>query len=253
MNRILDLYLYRRYLARWTRAGQQADRTPLPILRHQRDQARQLRARLDQLIQQADGRLVRPLVGSSRFSTPIGTDWSWRPDLWREPLDRHGLASIPRKARVDGHVTLFHDCPLAEIAFRQVRNRRDKDLAPFSLVLETFDFAGSFFSVSVEIPSEAAADLTKQHLIRLDTLVEQERPVQLVARLNIQHGPNTEHVLRELDTIDAASSIDFDLAHLEINERRIEKLWLDLIMERPPMNRIVLRDLTLCRHHRADL
>ncbi len=253
MGRFLDHYFNRRILARWIRAGQQVDRAALPDLRRQRDEARQLRARLDQLIQKADGRLVRPLIGSTRFPTPLGTDWSWRPDLWREPLARPELAPAPRKARMDGQVTLFHDCPLAEIALRQIRNRRDKDLAPFSLGVETFDFTGSFLSLSVELPMDGAAGLTRQHLVRVDALIETERPTQIFARLNIQHGPNTEQVLRALDLSAPAASVDFDLAHLTLNERRIEKLWLDLILERSAMNRVVLRDLTFCRHHRADL
>jgi len=205
------------------------------------------------MIQKADGRLVRPLIGANRFSKPQGTDWSWRPDLWREPLARSGMASAPRKARMDAQVTLFHDCPLAEIALRQIRNRRDKDLAPFSLSVETFDFAGSFLSLSVELPPDAATGLTRQHLMRLDTQIETESPTKIFARLNIQHGPNAEQVLRELDMSAQTGSVDFDLAHLSLNERRIEKLWLDLILDRPAMNQIVLRDLTLCRHHRADL
>lgn len=253
MRRVFDRQLHRRILARWQQAGQQADQTTLSDLRRQRDEARQLRAHLDQLIQKADGRLVRPLIGSTRFSTPLGTDWSWRPDLWREPLARRGLASAPRKAQMDGQVTLFHDCSLAEIAMQQIRNRRDKDLAPFSLSVEAFDFTGSFLSLSVELPQLAANGLTRQHLMRLDCLVEYERPTKIFARLNIQHGPNTEQVLRELDLSTSLASVDFDLAHLTLNERRIEKLWLDLIVERPAMNRIVLRDLTFCRHHRADL
>ena len=253
MGRILDQYLHRRVLAWWKRAGQQTDRAALPDLRRQRDEARQLRAHLDQLIQKANGRLARPLIGSKRFTTPLSTDWSWRPNLWREPLARAGFASASRMTHMDQQVTLFHDCPLAEIALRQIRNRRDKDLAPFSLSVEAFDFTGSFLSLSIDLPQTAATGLTRQHLMRVNTLIESERPTQIFARLNIQHGPNTEQVLRELDLTAQTTSIDFDLAHLTLNERRVEKLWLDLILDRPTMNRIVLRDLTLCRHHRADL
>ena len=60
-------------------------------------------------------------------------------------------------------------------------------------------------------------------------------------------------VLRELDLSTPAATVDFDLAHLNVNERRIEKLWLDLIIDQPAMNRVVFRDLTFCRYHRADL
>ncbi len=253
MGRILDRIISRMSLSRWRGVAAQADQTSLPTLRQHRDEARALRGQLDRIIQIADGRLTRPLIGSTNFPTPLGTDWAWRPDLWRGPLPRPGLASLPRKADIDRQVRLFHDCDLSEIAVRQIRNSDEKDLAPFSLAVEVFEFAGSFLSLSVELPPQAASDLTRQHLMRASLQVECERPTGMFARLNIQHGPNTEQVLRALDLSARTSEIDFDLAYLNLNERRIEKIWLDLIFEQPAMNRIILRDLTLCRHHRADL
>ncbi|WP_298849240.1 DUF6478 family protein [uncultured Ruegeria sp.] len=253
MGRILDRYLHRKTLGRWRRAAQQAPNATQSELRQQREQARNLRGHLDRLIQQADTRLLRPKIGSVQFSKPVGTDWSWRPDLWRGPLTQPGAASAPRKTVVDDQVSLFHDCPLSQIAVRQIRNRGASDLAPFSLMVEAFSFEGSFLSVSVELPGNAALNLTREHLMRVETLIECENPSQVFARLNIQHGPNMEKVLRSLDPSEASSAVDFDLAHLPLNERRIEKIWLDLIFENPEMNRIVVRDLTFCRFHRADL
>jgi len=253
MGRLLDRYIHRRVLKRWRMVAHSAAEATAPQLRQQRDEARRLRTHLDMLIHEANGRLARPHIGSTQFPKPLGTDWSWRPDLWRGPLSRPGLASAPRKAPMDRQVTLFHDCPLAEIGMRQTRNTSDKDLAPFGLMTEVFGFEGSFLSLSVELPADAVQGLTKQHLMRVDILIEDERPIEVFARLNIQHGPNTEQVLRKLDRSAAASPVDFDLAHLPLNERRIEKTWLDLIFENPRMNRVVLRDLTFCRHHRADL
>lgn len=253
MSRILDRYIHRKIVGRWRRAAHQAPYATQADLRLQRDQARSLRRHLDHLIQQADSRLIRPKVGSTQFSKPLGTDWSCRPDLWRGPLTQPGVASAPRKAVLDRQVSLFHDCPHSEIAVRQVRNREGRDLAPFSLVVEVFSFEGSFLSVSVELPEDAAVNLTREHLVRVETLIECEKPSGVFARLNIQHGPNMEQVLRSLDPTEASNAVDFDLAHLPLNERRIEKIWLDLIFEMPEMNRMVVRDLTFCRFHRADL
>lgn len=253
MGGILDRYLNRKVLSFWRRAAHVADHAPTPGLRRQRDAARRLRFQLDRFIQKADARLIRPEIGSSQFPTPVGTDWTWRPDLWRSPLPRPGVASASRKTAIDGQATLFHDCDLMEITARQIRNRRDNDLSPFSLVIEVLDFQGSFLSVSTELPLAGAQGLTRQHLMRVDAVLNAERPVAAFARLNIQHGPNTEQVLRELDASLPTVSMDFDLAHLSLNERRIEKVWLDLIFDNPAMNRIVVRDLTFCRHHRADM
>ncbi|WP_037313259.1 DUF6478 family protein [Ruegeria halocynthiae] len=253
MGKLLDRYIHRKVAERWRKATQGAAALPAPKLRQMRDEARKLRGQLNNLIHKAESRLARPGVGSTQFPKPLGTDWCCRPDLWRGPLPRPGIASASRRASLDHQVTLFHDCALAEIGMRQTRNTRDKDLAPFGLTVEVFGFSGSFLSLSVELPPEAAQGLTKQHLMRMDVLIEAERPLGVVARLNIQHGPNTDQVPRALDLSSPTNSIDFDLANLPLNERRIEKIWLDLIFERPEMNRITLRDLTVCRHHRADL
>jgi hypothetical protein len=129
----------------------------------------------------------------------------------------------------------------------------EKDLAAFGLGVEVFGFAGSFLSVSLDLPPEAAQGLTRQHLMRVDAQIETERPLDVTARLNIRHGPNTDSVPRSIDLSTSSNVLDFDLANLPLNERRIDKIWLDLVLTNPAMNRIVLRDLTLCRHHRADL
>ncbi len=253
MGRILDRYFHRTVLARWRKAAQMAAEAPKAQLRRQRDRARALRVHLTHLIHTADMRLSDPQIGSAQFPKPVGTDWSWRPDLWRWPLGTPGLASPQRKATIDDQVTLFHDCPQAEIAVRQNRNRHHNDLAPFSLSVEVFGFDGTFLSLSIALPMDVAQDLTLQHLIRLDTLIDSEQTTGVFARLNIRSGPNTEQVVRKLDLSHSSQSVDLDLAHLPLNEKRIERLWLDLIVEHPGMNSITLRDLTFCRRHRADL
>ena len=45
---------------------------------------------------------------------------------------------------------------------------------------------------------------------------------------------------------------DFDLAYTKINERRIEKIWLDVILDRPQMSRIAIWDLVVMRAPRAN-
>ncbi len=253
MGKLLDRFIHRKVLERWRLAERQAPDADVPLLRSQRDAARQLRTHLNRMIHVADGRLALPETGSTRFQHPLGTDWSWRPDPWRGPLPKPGIASVGRKASVDGQVTLFHDCDLSEIGLRQVRNRQANDLAPYGLNIEVFGFNGTFLSLSIELPPDAACGMTRQHLMRLDAMVECERPLEAFARLNIQHGPNAEKVLRELDVSKESVGVDFDLAFANLNEQRIEKIWLDLIFSKPQMNQINLRDLTLCRHHRADL
>ncbi len=253
MGKYLDRLFHRATERRWREAAQTAKSADWRDLRKLRDQARGLRQQLDQLILTADERLNCPDVGSTRFFRPQRTDWSWRPDLWRGPLQRFGQSSVSRKTPLDDQVKLFHDCATSEITFRQIRNRQAGDLAPFGLSLEVFGFDGSFLSLSAELPSESTSGMTRSHLMRLDASVEAERPVEVIARLNIQHGPNTEQIGHHFSTDSPEVSIEFDLAYANLNENRISKVWLDLIFQSPEMNRLVVRDLTLCRHFRAEL
>lgn len=253
MGKLLDNLVFQRVLARWRKAAQAAGQTPLPQLRRQRNRARQLRAHLDRLIHTADGRLALPAVGSSSFPRPHGTDWSWRPELWRGPLPAPGVSSVPSKTRLGGEVQLFHDCESSELTLRQLRNMREADLAPFGLRMDVFNFDGSFLSLVIEMPEAAAQGLTRQHLMRVDSIIETEKPLEIFARLNIRHGPNTEQLVRELPLNEQKVMVEFDLAYSRLNEKRIEQVWLDLIFEAPDMNQVVLRDLTFARHHRAAL
>jgi hypothetical protein len=80
-----------------------------------------------------------------------------------------------------------------------------------------------------------------------------EKPLEIFARLNIKHGPNIEQIVRELPMMGEEVMVEFDLAYTKINEKRVERLWLDLIFEGPEMNQITLRDVTFSRRPRAEL
>ena len=253
MGRLLDRLIHARALLRWHRAARDAATDDLATLRTSRTRARELRAHLDQLIHVAEGRLALPHIGSSFFHRPPGTDWSWRPGLWRGPLPDAGLSSAPTRAELGGGVTLFHDCEVSELTLRQLRNTREADLAPYGLRMDVFRFDGSFLSLVVDLPDEAIRGLSRGHILRVDTIIETEKPIEIFARLNIRHGPNTEQLVRELPLHEEEVMVEFDLAYSRLNEKRIERAWLDLIFEAPDMNQVILRDLTFVRHRRASI
>jgi hypothetical protein len=86
----------------------------------------------------------------------------------------------------------------------------------------------------------------------MDVIVEMEKPLEIFARLNIKHGPNVEQIVRELPLNEEEVMVEFDLAYSKINEKRVERLWVDLIFEGPEMNQIILRDVTFSRRPRAE-
>ncbi|NDW32188.1 DUF6478 family protein [Salipiger sp. PrR007] len=240
-------------LRRWSRLAAEAPGMALSDLRNQRSAARRLRARLDDLLHVAEERLALPLIGNQPFPRPADADWAWRPELWSGPMPLPGIASAPQKAQVGAEAKLFHDCPRSEITLRQIRNLREADAAPYGLRLDVFRFSGSYLSLAVDLPAEARAGLSRRHLIRIQTIVEMERPLEIFARLNIRHGPNTEQILRELPLTAEEIAVEFDLAYTRLNEKRVDGAWLDLIFEGPEMNEVILRDLTFSRRPRAPL
>ncbi len=250
---LLDAAFYTRTIAKWARNARLARTADLVSLRRQRMRARQLKGHLDHLIHVADERLALPLIGSTSFPRPHNADWAWRPELWRGPLPSPGMSSVQNRSMLGNEITLFHDCQLSELTLRQLRNLREEDLAPYGLRMDVFRFDGSFLSLVIDLPEDGYGGLKRTHLIRLDVIVEMEKPVEIFARLNIKNGPNTEQMVRELDLSDPQTVVEFDLAYSNLNERRVEGAWIDLIFEGPEMNQVVLRDLTLSRRPRAQI
>lgn len=250
---ILDAAHYSRSIAKWARNSRLARSADLDNLRRQRLRARQLKAHLDSLIHIADERLALPLEGSTSFPKPHNADWSWRPELWRGPLPTPGLSAVQTRSMLGNEITLFHDCEFSELTLRQLRNLHEEDLAPYGLRMDVFQFDGSFLSLVVDLPEGGVDGLKRTHLIRMDVIVELEKPIEIFARLNIKNGPNTEQIVRELDLNSDQTTVEFDLAYSNLNERRVEGAWIDLIFEGPEMNQVTLRDLTLSRRPRAQI
>ena len=82
----LDRLLHKRTLRRWGEAADAAAGTDLESLRSLRARARSLRRNLDRVIHEAEHRLALPVIGSNVIRKPLGTDWAWRPELWKGPI-----------------------------------------------------------------------------------------------------------------------------------------------------------------------
>lgn len=250
---LFDRFLFRRALARWRRAASKAESIETSALRKLRGPARQLRREIDRLLHVADGRLALPAIGTNAMHKPLHSDWTWRPELWRGPIQPPGMAAVENRAAIGSQATIFHDCEQSELTIRQIRNSRESDLSPFGFRMDVFRFDGSFLSLVIDLPQEATQGLKLRHVIRMDVVVELEKPLEIFARLNIKHGPNSEQLVRELPLGHSEVMVEFDLAYSKMNEKRVERAWVDLIFEGPEMNQIILRDVTFSRRPRAEL
>ena len=188
-----------------------------------------------------------------RPDLPPGTDWSWRPALWSAPLEDAARPRVASGDRIGGDLALYHDCPLGEIALRQTGETGGEDAAPQALTLEVGAFEGSFLSLALDLPDTALPGLRRDHLLQLDARIEGALPAEPYARLNVRHGPNTEQLLRALPLENGTVSAAFDLFYTELDERRVEQAWLDLILDVPAQSSVTLHDLTLCRYPRARI
>lgn len=256
MGRIRNLITSRRHsrmLKVWDEAIGLANQGDLGELRGLRNLARQQRRRLDQFLHLAEGRLHQPLDPDAAFQKPMFCDWAFRPDLWSGPLSEQGGTAIEPRHMLGSDTTIFHDCGENEISARQLVNAGEGDQAPYGLRLDVFQFKGNFLSLAIDLPAEGLEGLTLTHVIRVAILAEVERPMTILARLNVKHGPNTEQVLGQFPMAEMPSLVEFDLAYTKVNETRIEKLWVDILFEDPAMNQITLRDLTITRRPRSEL
>ena len=159
---------------------------------------------------------------------------------------------MQNKTRFGNEATIFHDCVTSELVVRQLRNQRATDLSPYGFRLDVFHFDGSFLSVVIDLLKASVVGLRRRHIIRMDAQVEMEKPLEIFARLNIKHGPNTDQIVRELPLNGSDIFVEFDLAYTKMNEKWVERMWVDLIFEDPQMNEIVVRDLTFSRQPRAE-
>lgn len=253
INSISNRILHRRSVRRWEQLAALADGLDLAALRMLRGRARQLRQHLDKVLHVAEGRLTLPLIGSNAFQKPLYSDWAYRPEMWRGPMGTPGRAAVETKSEFGEEVTVFHDCLISELTVRQVRNTRESDLAPFGLRMDVFRFDGSFLSLVIELPNSSVEGLKRKHLVRMTTVVEMEKPLEIFARLNVQHGPNKEQIVRELPLDQGEVVVEFDLAYTKMNEKRVDRMWVDLVFENPEMSQVILRDVNFSRRPRAEV
>ncbi|MDO5621187.1 MAG: DUF6478 family protein [Paracoccus sp. (in: a-proteobacteria)] len=247
----------KRAAEQWRQMEEQVSGFGRARLARRMDEARTLRESLGRFLHRADERTRLSHARLADLPLPGGTDWRWRPGFLAGRVSPSGMAGPQSGDSVGELARLWHDDSDSPLILRQVANSASADMSPFALRLEVLDFKGSYLSLSVDLPVDAQQGLQKNHVLRLETDLQVERPISIYARLNVQHGPNTDELLRHLGEIMPGQSnhpvTEFDLALINMNEKRLEKIWLDLIFEAPHMNAVELRDMFISRHPRAEV
>ena len=193
-----------------------------------------------------------PMPHMQDSSFAYGSDWAWRPAMWQRPLKTNRIDAQNGTALCD-RIALYHDAPDTYVALSQQAATDPAAPAPFVAQLEIPEFAGSYLSMALDLPTEATLELCKSHLLSLEIKITSDTPTGMFARLNIKNGPNVEQVVREMPIHSDHAIAEFDMAYTAFNEHRLEKAWIDLIFRQPEQNQIILHDLTAKRTRRADL
>lgn len=243
--------------ASWAHMCQRVESIRPRRMRDLREEAAALRLDLDRFILLSGRRMAASRTELAALPLPGGTDWRWRPEFLCARITPTGISAPQSGAELIGETRLWHDSDHPAIVARQIQNARATDLAQFGLRLETLGFTGSFLSLSIALPAAALAGLTRDYILRFETTIEAERPLEAYARLNIGNGPNTEEMLRHFGEIrsdeDNVHVAEYDLVLTEMNEKRLDRIWLDLIFEKPVMNAVVVREMIFSRHLRANV
>lgn len=152
---------------------------------------------------------------------------------------------------IDTSIAVHHNDNDPELIVRQFKNMGVDDLAPFDLFVETYEFKGSFLLLAIDLPSEAATGLTKNHIFEVEGKLSLDHPMPVFMRLNVKHGSNVEELLQEIPLDANRLYLEFDLGYCDLHEARVENVWLDLIFDDPSMNRAKISGLVFYRRPRA--
>jgi hypothetical protein len=236
-------------LARWEGVETGTEAIGPAARRRLMAEARDLRGRLNASLHALD----RRSAGPERELPPLPprTDAAWRLPALTDQLEVAHSVGAQSPIRPGPGLALFHDAVEAAILLRQspapVAGRHHLDI-------EVFQFDGSFLSLVIDLPGLLTEGLDDGYLVGAMLDLVQEDPGRVFLRLNLQHGPNIAQLVTDSagERATAAGAMEFDLADVAFDGRKVDRVWIDLIPERPGMNRISIRECVLTRRPRAQ-
>lgn len=239
----------------WRGRNGQVPDLPADSLRRLRGDARTLRREVEQFAAAADLRLAELSLPAGGLAKPRMADVVWRPAVWQARCATLARPGGDGAIRLDSETSLYHDCPLREVTVRQIAANGLTQTAPFGLLTEVYGFSGSYLSISVRLPDSLVTGTGGRHILAVELTADCENPINMLARLNIAHGPDVAQLVQDLAQRGGSARrlAEFDLGHAGLNEKRMDKIWIDIFFQAPALNRIVVSDLILSRRPRAEL
>ena len=249
----LDRLAFRRVRRALADRALAVDKMRVRDIRRARTDARSLRRDANELFRRTDDALRAPAPGAALPGLAARTEWAARNAALAGALFPAGYCPLEQATTLTPDFSVYHDGRHADLALRQVRTVSADGLSPFEIVCDCLAFDGTYLSFALALPEDAVAAISPHDLLRVHLTIEAERPVTAYGRLNIRHGPNTEEIVRDIDLRRPDSTLEYDLFYADMEADQISAVWVDLIFERPAMNRFALKEAVLSRRRRADV
>lgn len=187
---------------------------------------------------------------AGHFNLPLNCDWAWRPNEFYHAGAIYPLTMPQSGAQVGPNTKLFFNGPTPPQGVWARNGASDAD--PIALGLTLDDFTGDFLSLSFTAPDCAVAGMTKYTLFQCDFVAALDHPATFYLRLNVKYGPSVAKFTQTVETAGGHHCVSFDLGFYPFQVGDFSKLWLDLIIDSPAQNQIVIQDMTLLRHPRGQ-
>jgi len=190
--------------------------------------------------------------GVSSFMTaghgplPLNCDWAWRAAEFYQSNAISQISSpqsgmdIGPSSKLfyngtDGQISVFADVPAM-------------GSGPIGLGLAIYEFTGDFLSLAFAVPDAAAQGMTKFTLFQCDVMTVVDHPVTFYLRLNVRYAATVATFTQAVKTSGGHVCATFDLGFHRFEVGEFSKIWLDVMINSPQHNRIIVNDLTLLRH-----
>lgn len=245
----IDKAAWQRSLRRLRQAAERADRYGDGALSDLTRRARDMRPLIDRIEAAAAQRFETDTAEPpTPRNLPPRTEWVWRPEICTRRLSPGAWPGYASGVRVGDSIGLFHDCPWQEITAKQYRADDG-----WGLSLDWTGFSGSYLSAVLTLPETGIEGLKDIHVISLRGIFNSERGGYCFMRLNIRHGPNIAQIKQVMESDTGLQVADFDLAYATFVPEQVTEVWIDILFEGKPANRLTLEDILVSRHRRSQL
>ena len=122
------------------------------------------------------------------------------------------------------------------------------DLARLGWVWPLMNLQGIFLSLAFAAPDAAVQGMTKFTLFQCDMMTVVDHQVIFHLRLNVQYAATVATFTQAVKTSGGHVCATFDLGFHRFEVGEFSKIWLDVMIDSPQHNRIIVNDLTLLRH-----